>query len=132
MEPTVADGALLRLECGVRFEPGQVVALVHDGHVLVHRLVASSARALLTRGDALLVPDAPLVPPQAPFARVVAHGDGGAWHDLPPFRASAAQTVFLGVVRGALALALPAARGVIAAARRLRRAAPSGATIAAE
>jgi hypothetical protein len=71
MAPAIADGSLLRLHCGRRPRRGDVAALVWDGHLLVHRVVALGRTGLRTRGDALLVPDPP-VPRSLPYARVAA------------------------------------------------------------
>jgi hypothetical protein len=78
MEPAIPSGARLRLSCGAAVAPGDVAAFVHDGHVLVHRVLAIAAPLVLTRGDALNVPDPPL-PLDHAFARVTSVLSGSEW-----------------------------------------------------
>lgn len=118
MEPAIRSGARLRLACGAPVAPGDVAAFVHDGHVLVHRVLDVAPPLMLTRGDALVVPDGP-APLERAFARVEAIEDGGEWHAPAGHRDSAPQRV----VRFLCAFGLSAAwaRVVVAGLRRFRR-----------
>lgn len=118
MEPAIPSGARLRLLCGAAVAPGDVAALVHDGHVRVHRVLDVIPPLVLTRGDALWVPDPP-VPLDSIFARVEAVEDGGAWRAPSGHRDSGPQWA------ARLLCAFPASaawsRAVVAVLRRLRR-----------
>ncbi len=118
MEPAIPSGSRLRLRCGAPVAPGDVAALVHDGHVLVHRVLAVAPPLVLARGDARVVPDPPL-PLERVFARVDAVEQGDTWTPPARHRESAAQRV----TRGACAFgASPAwTRVLVAVLRRLRR-----------
>jgi hypothetical protein len=117
MEPAIPSGARLRLACGAPVGPGDVAAFLHDGHVLVHRVIAVAPPLVLARGDALLVPDPPL-PLDRVFARVEEVERGGEWAAPAAHRESLAQRL----VRSACAFPHRAAwaRIVIAGLRRLR------------
>jgi hypothetical protein len=117
MEPAIPSGARLRLTCGTPVAPGDVAAFVHDGHLLVHRVLDVAPPQMLTRGDALVVPDPP-IPLENVFARVEAIEDGGEWRAPGRHRDSAAQRV----VRLLCAFDLSAAwaRAAVATLRRLR------------
>jgi hypothetical protein len=118
MEPAIVSGARLRLLCGTETAPGDVAAFVHDGHVLVHRVLDVRAPFVLARGDALAVPDAPL-PLECAFARVVAVQRRDDWIAPDGHRETAGQRL----VRSLCAFRVSPtwARAVIALLRRLRR-----------
>lgn len=117
MEPAVPDGGTLRLRCGAPIRVGDVAALVHDGHVLVHRVIALRGPWLLTRGDARAVPDPPL-PRERAFARVEAvQQQGGGWVTPDLHHPSTAQRL---VAAGcAFSLSPLWTRAVVALLRRL-------------
>jgi hypothetical protein len=76
MAPLLADGARLRVAAGRLYLPGDVVVFrAADGRLLAHRLLGfrlhAGAFALVTRGDACPVHDAP-VPLGAVLGRVEA------------------------------------------------------------
>lgn len=121
MQPAIPSGSRLRLACGAAMSPGDVAAFVHDGHVLVHRVLAIAPPLVLTRGDAVVVPDPP-VPLDRVFARVEAVQDGDEWSAPAAHRDSPAQRF----ARSLCAFgSSPAwARLVIAGLRRLRRRSP--------
>lgn len=118
MAPAVPDGATLRLQCGEPVHAGDVAALVHDGHVLLHRVVAVREPFLLTRGDALVIPDPPL-PLDLAFARVEAVQRAGAWIAPDAHDGSLAQRLVLALC--AFHLGFRWTRVLIAVLRRLRR-----------
>lgn len=118
MEPAIPSGSRLRLRCGAPVGAGDVAAFVHDGHVLVHRVLHVAPPFVLARGDALAVPDPPL-PLDRVLARVEASERDGEWTVPPDHRESVPQRV----LRAACAFpASPAwTRALVAVLRRLRR-----------
>lgn len=62
MLPAIAPGDLLTFRACVadEAEPGQVLLVRHPERLVAHRVVERQAGALLTRGDALAAPDAPV------------------------------------------------------------------------
>jgi hypothetical protein len=95
-----------------------VAAFVHDGHVIVHRVLELAPPLLLTRGDALVVPDPP-GPVERVFARVEAVERGGEWRAPAEHRDSGPQRA----VRLICAFRVSAAwtRAAVAVLRRFRR-----------
>jgi hypothetical protein len=77
MRPTIQPGEQVRVLCGTEPVVGEVCAFVRAGRLFVHRVVAASSDGawLLTRGDANLLPDAPIRRHEV-LGRVVAF-DGG-------------------------------------------------------
>lgn len=125
MEPAIPHGSTLRLRCGRAPRPGDVIAFVRDGHVLLHRLVAEDRGVILTRGDAFVVPDPPLAG-GAPFACVVGVQRGDAWIEPPSHSPSAAQALVLALCRAAGRVHPRLGRLASGALRRLRwRGAPA-------
>jgi hypothetical protein len=76
MEPALPSGTEVALRCGETGAPGEVIAFLADGRLVVHRVVARAADGswILTRGDARALPDAPILDPEAVLGRV-----GGVW-----------------------------------------------------
>jgi len=62
MLPAICPGDEVEIEsCGSsECESGDVVAFCRDGRLFIHRVVESENGRLLTQGDALTVPDAPI------------------------------------------------------------------------
>lgn len=118
MEPAIASGSPLRLSCGLGVAPGDVAAFLHDGRVFVHRVLAVEAPLVLTRGDALVVPDPPL-PLDRVFARVEALKRGADWCAPAGHRDSLPQRVVLALC--AFRTSPSWTRVFIAGLRRLRR-----------
>lgn len=118
MEPAIASGSRLRLACGSSVAPGDVAAFVHDGHVFVHRVLAVAPPLVLTRGDALVIPDPPL-PLARVFARVEAVQQGTGWHAPPGHRDAPPQRLLRSLC--ALRTSPGWTRALIAGLRRLRR-----------
>lgn len=63
MLPAIAPGDLLEFRACTADDvaPGQVLLVWHDQRLVAHRLVARNPDALVTRGDALAAPDAPVL-----------------------------------------------------------------------
>lgn len=103
MEPTVPDGAELLLRHRQQPAPGDIVAFVSAGRVVVHRVEAISTRhgSLLTRGDALWLPDPPLRDPQAVVGVVTGIRRGNAFAAPRPAPDSALRGAVLLLFRAA-------------------------------
>jgi len=88
MEPTLPPGAEVLLRCGETGAPGDIIAFVADGHLVVHRVVARARDGgwTLTRGDARALPDAPIRDPEAILGRVAGVWRGESLEDpaAPP------------------------------------------------
>jgi hypothetical protein len=78
MAPVVRPGDRVRLVPLLDAAPrlGELLAVVADGGLLLHRLVARAGAGLVLKGDALAFPDAP-VEPGSVLGRVVAIERGG-------------------------------------------------------
>src|SRR6185503_13087139 len=65
MQPALPPGTEVLLRCGETGGPGDVIAFLAGGHLLVHRVVARAADGgwTLTRGDARVLPDVPILDP---------------------------------------------------------------------
>jgi hypothetical protein len=83
MGSSLPPGSRIRIELShhQRFEIGAVVAFVGGNQVIVHRVVHNSRDHLLTRGDAKLVPDAPVRRDQV-LGPVTAVISNGSWMGL--------------------------------------------------
>ncbi len=92
MRPTLRDGDELELRGGEP-APGEVLAVAHDGRLVVHRLVRRERERLILRGDANLREDPP-VPPEALLGRVTAAWRAGEPLPLgvPPNRLASLRT----------------------------------------
>jgi hypothetical protein len=92
MTPTIAPGTRVRLRRadGHILRSGDVVAFEYNGRLLAHRIVhigrtLPSSRYLLTRGDAMLLPDIP-VRLDCVIGMVTAQQIAGNWVALGPAR----------------------------------------------
>jgi hypothetical protein len=113
MGRTIPSGSRIRVEFADRddYPLGHVVAFVSRSKVVVHRIVYRGRRGaarghLLTRGDAALVPDAPLTAGDI-LGTVAAVQREGTWMplDQPPLRSVPARltaSLALALVAGAL------------------------------
>jgi signal peptidase I len=84
MAPLVREGDALRLVplARERVAAGAVVAFRQDGVLVVHRVLARTSAGLVTKGDALVEPDVPVLWPSV-VARVAAiRTPGGRLLDL--------------------------------------------------
>jgi hypothetical protein len=117
MLPTIAPGVEVTIDCAREWNDGDVIAFVGDGHLVVHRIVASSPdrRTLLTLGDYRIVPDAPIEDVNAIIGVITRIRSGNNWIDVPP----APRRSFLrGVILNSALRAV--ARGADACRQRLR------------
>jgi hypothetical protein len=97
MEPTLPPGTEVLLRCGQGGAPGDVIAFVAEGRLVVHRVVAAARDGswTLTRGDARALPDPPIVDAEAVLGHVAGAWTGETLVDLPPSRDSPAQRLSL-------------------------------------
>jgi hypothetical protein len=104
MEPALPSGTEVLLRCGELGGPGDVIAFLSDGRLLVHRVVARARDGAwtLTRGDARLLPDVPIVDAQAVVGRVAGIWRAGSVVPLPAPPESLARRWVLGVASAVL------------------------------
>jgi hypothetical protein len=128
MAPALASGAEVRLLCGEGGAAGDIIAFLHEGRVLLHRVVAASPEHgwILTRGDARLLPDAPIRRGEDVIGRVTAIRDGDSFVPVPEApRATALQRAvlwpLLATLRGGAAPGSALVRSLVRARRGLRR-----------
>lgn len=126
MEPTLPPGTEVLLRCGERGSPGDVIAFVAEGRLVVHRVVALARDGTwtLTRGDARVLPDAPIRDPEAILGRVAGVWRRDSLQDLPPGRDSLARRCVLrlccALLRASPGAGAGALRSVHTATRLLR------------
>jgi hypothetical protein len=116
MEPALPPGTEVVLRCGETGAPGEVVAFLAGGRLVLHRVVARAADGswTLTRGDARVLPDVPIRDPDAIVGRVTGCLRAGTVEDVPPAR----DTVLKHWVVGTLGAVMDASPPVGAAALR--------------
>lgn len=85
MAGAIAPRSRLRIALGHGpFPLGEVVAFMHGGQLVVHRVVHRRGRLLVTRGDATVLPDPP-VEAGSVLGRVVEAAPSGAgWQPVGP------------------------------------------------
>ena len=85
MLPALPPGTEVLLRCGESGGPGDVIAFLADGRLVVHRVVARAADGAwtLTRGDARVLPDVPIRDPEAVLGRVAGVWRAGSLEGLP-------------------------------------------------
>jgi hypothetical protein len=114
MEPALPAGCEVLLRCGEVGAPGDVIAFLIGGRLVVHRVVARAADGswTLTRGDARTMPDVPIRDASAIVGRVAGLYRGGTIEGVPAAQES---PVRRGVVRlcSALVAASPRAGSVV-------------------
>jgi hypothetical protein len=114
MEPALPAGSEVLLRCGEAGAPGDVIAFLAGGRLLVHRVVARAGDGswTLTRGDARTMPDVPIRDASAIVGRVAGLCRGAAIEGVPAARDSPARR---GVVRlcAALVAASPRVGSVV-------------------
>lgn len=128
MSPALASGAEVRLLCGEGGAAGDIIAFLDEGRVLLHRVVAASAEHgwILTRGDARLLPDAPIRRAEDVIGRVtgVREGDGFAAAPAAPPQSALQRAVLwplLAALRMGAAPGTALVRSLVNARRGLRR-----------
>jgi len=85
MLPALPPGTEVLLRCGEAGGPGDVIAFLADGRLLVHRVVARAPDGAwtLTRGDARVLPDAPIRDPDSILGRVAGIWRGASLEPVP-------------------------------------------------
>jgi hypothetical protein len=123
MEPSLPSQSEVVLRCGAPAAVGDIVAFLADGRIVLHRVEAVSRRAgaLLTRGDALWLPDPPLQDLSAIVGVVTAVDRGGGLTSPPPAPGGAARRLALWPFRATLAASPAAAVLALRALRGTRR-----------
>jgi hypothetical protein len=106
MQPSVAPGSEVVLRCGAAASVGDIVAYLADGRLVLHRVEAVSARdrTLLTRGDALWLPDLPVRDLETVLGVVSAVGRDGGFAPPPPAPQGMARRVSVWPFRAAHAV----------------------------
>jgi hypothetical protein len=84
MQPTIAPGTALVIRCTDDVKIGDVIVYVYLDQVAVHRLIRRGRGWMLTRGDAHVIPDAPLFDAGAIIGRVERIDSSGASDGVPP------------------------------------------------
>jgi hypothetical protein len=123
MEPSLPAQSEVVLRCGAPPTVGDIVAFVADGRIVLHRVEAVSRGegALLTRGDALWLPDAPVRDPDAILGVVTAVRRGDRLAPPPPAPRRAARRLALWPFRAALAASPVAAALAVRVSRGFHR-----------
>jgi hypothetical protein len=129
MRPALPPGTEVLLRCGEAGAPGDVIAFLADGRLVVHRIVARAADGswTLTRGDARVLPDVPILDPDAVLGRVAGVWRSASLEEVPAGRDSPAGRFVLrvcGVVLRASPGAGSAALRGLHMANRLARTLP--------
>jgi hypothetical protein len=124
MRPTLSPETEVVLRCGARFGPGDIVAYLAPGGLVLHRIEAVAPRdgSLLTRGDALWLPDALVRDREAVVGVVTALRRGDRLEPPPPPPGGLLRRGALWPFRAALRAdprAAAALLGPLIAARRL-------------
>jgi hypothetical protein len=87
MAPAIPPRSRIRIACtGKPYRNGEVVAFMSDAQVVVHRIVyrrrlRGTDELLITRGDAMIIPDRP-IEAGAVLGRVVAMATGTDWQPV--------------------------------------------------
>jgi len=104
MLPALAPGTEVLLRCGEAGGPGDVIAFLAAGRLVVHRVVARAPDGAwtLTRGDARVLPDVPIRDPDAILGRVAGVWRDGALEGLPAAFDSLSRRLALRLVCAAL------------------------------
>jgi hypothetical protein len=115
MEPAVPPGTELLLRCGETGAPGEVIAFLAGGRLVVHRVVGRAADGTwtLTRGDARVLPDVPIRDPEAVLGRVAGLWRAGSLQAVPEAPESLPRRFALGLACAALQVSPAAATAVL-------------------
>jgi hypothetical protein len=123
MQPALPPGTEVVLRCGETGAPGDVIAFLADGRLVVHRVVARGRDGawMLTRGDARVLPDAPILDPETVVGRVAGVWRGGSLEHLPAATDSLSRRLGLRLAVAALRASPAAATGVLRSLHRTTR-----------
>lgn len=123
MEPALSPGSEVLLRCGEPGTPGDVIAFVADGRLVVHRVVARArdGRWTLTRGDARVLPDVPILDADDILGRVAGVWREGSLHDVAPRSDSPLRRLVLRVACAAMGVDRRAGMGMLRSAHALAR-----------
>ena len=129
MEPALPAGTEVLLRCGEAGAPGDVIAFLAGGRLVVHRVVAraSDGRWTLTRGDARVLPDAPILDPGDILGRVAGLWRAGSLDGVPAPPDSLSRRWVLRVARAVLRVSPRAGSAGLRSAHTLGRLARSAA-----
>jgi hypothetical protein len=131
MEPALPPGAEVLLRCGEAGAPGDVIAFLAGGRLVVHRVVAraSDGRWTLTRGDARVLPDVPILDPDDILGRVEGLWRAGSLDGVPAPPDSLLRRCVLSVACLALRLSPRAGAAALRSAHTVGRLARSVAIV---
>jgi len=121
MEPTIPPETEVRLLCGERAEPGDVIAFLAHDQVMVHRVVATGPDWVLTRGDAQVLPDPPIVDRTVILGRILEVRRTAGWTDPAPSPPSWMRAAVCGLCMGVLWSSPPAGAALVRVLLALRR-----------
>jgi hypothetical protein len=115
MQPSLAPDSEVVVRCGAPASVGDIVAYLADGRLVLHRVEAVSARdgTLLTRGDALWLPDLPVRDPETVLGVVSAVGRDEGLAPPPPAPQGTARRVSVWPFRAVLAVSPRAAAALL-------------------
>jgi hypothetical protein len=85
MRPALPPGTEVLLSCGEPGGTGDVIAFLAEGRLVVHRVVARAPDGswTLTRGDARVLPDVPILDPDAVLGRVAGVWRAASLEEVP-------------------------------------------------
>ena len=128
MMPALPPGTEVLLRCGENGGPGDVIAFLADGRLVVHRVVARAADGAwtLTRGDARLLPDVPIRDAEAVVGRVAGVWRAGSLEGLPAAGDSLSRRLALRLACAALRASPGAATNALRSLHTAARFARSG------
>lgn len=104
MVPALPPGTEVLLRCGETGGTGDVIAFLADGRLVVHRVVARAPDGswTLTRGDARVLPDVPILGRDAVLGRVAGVWRATSLEDVPAGRDSLPRRFVLGLFSAVL------------------------------
>jgi hypothetical protein len=126
MRPALPPGTEVLLRCGEEGAPGDVIAFLAGGRLVVHRIVARAPDGswTLTCGDARVLPDVPILDPDAILGRVAGLWRGASLEEVPAGRDSVPRRfvrgLFSAVLRASPRAGVAALRGLHMATRLMR------------
>jgi hypothetical protein len=131
MEPALPPGTEVLLRCGEGGATGDVIAFLAGGRLVVHRVVARAPDGTwtLTRGDARVLPDAPIRNPETVLGRVAGVWRAGALDQVPAPPDSFSRRCVLSIACVALRLSPRAGAAALRSVHTVGRLARSAALV---